>query len=79
MDLDAGVDSTPPTGRSVRNLVVQRIPKEELEEAQSIAEAKHFPNLPAGRGYEEWTAVSHTFLIQSNGDGLLTILFERPA
>ena len=63
--------------RRTRNLVVQRIPKEELGEVQNTTEARHFPLLPVMGGYEEWTAVSHTFLVQANGDGVLTVLFER--
>jgi hypothetical protein len=62
----------------IRNLVVQRIPKEELEEARSTTEATHFIRVPAtGGGYEEWTAVSHTLTILDNGDGFLSILLER--
>ena len=27
---------------------------------------------------EDWTLVSHTFSIQPDGEGVLTVLFERP-
>ncbi len=62
----------------IRNLVVQRIPKDQLQDVQNTADSVHFP-LPENviGDYREWRAVSHTFVIQSNGDGLLTVLFER--
>jgi hypothetical protein len=67
-------------GRQVRKLVVHRIPKVELDQAfGNNTEPVPFPLLPTMSGYEEWTAVSHTFDIQANGDALITILFEQPA
>ena len=68
------------TGRRSRNLVVQRIPAQELEQVFGAgSDPTHFAFLPMMAGYEEWAAVSHTSEIRAAGEAIVTILFELPA
>ena len=70
--------------RRIRQLVVQRIPHDVLQDidVERIADTVHIPltaeNANDLAGYEEgWEVCSHTFTIRENGDGILSVLLEQ--
>jgi len=56
-----------------RNLIVERIPKENLSLAAGVFDLKG----TLTQYKSDWRVVSHTFAIQEDGSALLTCLLER--